>query len=72
MTEKEAGMKWCPMIRVANGDNVNIEMMKDGSRLPVFRPPCIASKCMMWTVTSKAGGGLREDSGVCGLTRSRN
>ena len=73
MTEKEAKLKWCPMVRMLKagvGNSTSINRTGNGAK--ANGTTCIASKCMMWTVTTKVGGGLREDSGVCGLTGSRN
>ena len=47
MTEDQAQKKWCPLVRAEGGNNVNIET--DKGKLPIFRPKCIASDCMMWS-----------------------
>jgi hypothetical protein len=62
MTENEAKMKWCPMVRdggtyqgmIFNGIN-SAECVRGGY-------DCIASGCMMWR-----DDGVHTTSGHCGL-----
>lgn len=53
MTEDEAKTKWCPMVRVCEGDSTENRNCKGGivSKSPgegVQWNCCIASACMMW------------------------
>ena len=62
MTEDEAKTKWCPAAR-------EVDRSANGVTSHNHNTKCIASDCMMWVVTTKAGGGLLEDHGRCGLTK---
>jgi len=67
MTEDEARQKWCPHVRVMSDEgSMIIATVNRGSGLQAGIN-CIASDCMMWRVAVKAGDGLKEDSGYCGL-----
>jgi hypothetical protein len=49
MTEEEAKMKWCPMVRYADcGANNASAVNRDGTWETNIIDRCIASDCMMW------------------------
>jgi len=66
MTEDEARQKWCPMHRVATGDDMrwtNRDTSDSQSR-------CIASDCMAWRVyrqEDQYAGDIIPALGYCGL-----
>lgn len=73
MTEDEAKQKWCPMARfhVTPDGHVfhNMPVTDDNPSCAADDESgkCIASDCMMWRISTKAGGGLKDDHGYCGL-----
>lgn len=78
MTEHEAKMKWCPMVRAGEGSTTRNRSDRDGriSKEPGFGIVwncCIASNCMMWRQEALFGAGrIAEEErsktrGYCGL-----
>ena len=68
LAEKEAGTKWCPASRIADGVNDNVYnrwVDRRGNLGLVQASKCIGSECMMWRWAKEQPGG--DKVGYCGL-----
>lgn len=74
-TEKEAEIKWCPMVRIGLGpQDANWQGMAYNNRYDIENNKafvtCIGSRCMMWQGSENTDAdGVRR--GYCGLARQR-
>lgn len=74
MTEDEAKTKWCPMVRTAYRDYINVGESPELGLCTVNDKEseasrCIASKCMMWRESSPLGSMATGPHGYCGLAQ---
>ena len=68
-TLDEATESWCPMTRVANGNeatNCAVNQVELGSSNITKRTRCIANECMMWRWSDVLDIN-NEPTGFCGL-----